>query len=244
MCSLTDSSGKFQSTLPRRERLQPLSHSATFAEFQSTLPRRERPSWSLKIVVCRYFNPRSREGSDILTSIITLRQNLFQSTLPRRERHSSKMITSMSGAISIHAPAKGATSSKMITSMSGAISIHAPAKGATPKHEAFHPIYRFQSTLPRRERPKIRSHSKKSLIFQSTLPRRERLYSNSINRYFPCHFNPRSREGSDDSEWTNTVNKLNFNPRSREGSDTSPFSIFLFFTEFQSTLPRRERPEY
>ena len=56
----------FQSTLPRRERRQPIcaTHAITCL-FQSTLPRRERPAvrW------------------------LEIKGTKFQSTLPRRERH-------------------------------------------------------------------------------------------------------------------------------------------------------------
>ena len=39
------------------------------------------------------------------------------------------------------------------------------------------------------------------------------------------YFNPRSREGSDESQGQKRIPMINFNPRSREGSDTS--SILL-----------------
>ena len=55
------------------------------------------------------FNPRSREGSDIVYSTGL----------------------TMSNKISIHAPAKGATETKSLASEWLEISIHAPAKGAT-----------------------------------------------------------------------------------------------------------------
>ena len=35
----------------------------------------------------QYFNPRSREGSDTILNFIRLNRVLFQSTLPRGERH-------------------------------------------------------------------------------------------------------------------------------------------------------------
>ena len=62
--------------------------------------------WLLLALV--YFNPRSREGSD-LQIMPLVAQSL----------------------ISIHAPAKGATSSSVCGPFGCAISIHAPAKGAT-----------------------------------------------------------------------------------------------------------------
>ena len=57
------------------------------------------------------------------------------------------------------------------------------------------------------------------------------------------NFNPRSREGSDWRTlrrlWENLVN---FNPRSREGSDTKNIVGKIHVFQFQSSLPRGERP--
>ena len=102
----------FQSTLPRRERLlMRFMLSSRVKLFQSTLPRRERLEGNgSNRRFYSYFNPRSREGSDW---------------------ESAHKIT-QGQAISIHAPAKGATARK-IQSLEAkiVISIHAPAKGAT-----------------------------------------------------------------------------------------------------------------
>ena len=79
----------FQSTLPRRER--PLLSKAGGLLpllFQSTLPRRERRLIAVNVMYNVHFNPRSREGSDIVS-----------------------VLFSLGICISIHAPAKGATSS-------------------------------------------------------------------------------------------------------------------------------------
>ena len=59
---------RFQSTLPRRERLEYFIMCYLLLQFQSTLPRRER---HYRIFLCSflpYFNPRSREGSDIFST--------------------------------------------------------------------------------------------------------------------------------------------------------------------------------
>ena len=102
--------------------------------FQSTLPRRERPGLGRRRLWLGNFNPRSREGSDILADALGI----------------------LTVTISIHAPAKGATSIQSCrydnrtdfnprsregsdTARNGlppriTISIHAPAKGATAKN--------------------------------------------------------------------------------------------------------------
>ena len=61
-----------------------------FHRFQSTLPRRERLCRRLSFYQMHlYFNPRSREGSDIIKQLKLFISLAFQSTLPRRERHNS-----------------------------------------------------------------------------------------------------------------------------------------------------------
>ena len=151
-----------------------LNRTGKMTLFQSTLPRRERRFLPFKHTYPIYFNPRSREGSDMILVIIL-----------------QKFM------ISIHAPAKGATPLDEKLGLVPKISIHAPAKGATTLPEAswilrrnFNPRSRegsdsirlgklankqiFQSTLPRRERHFLSARHWNLITFQSTLPRRER----------------------------------------------------------------------
>ena len=80
-----------------------------------------------------------------------------------------------------------------------------------------HPL--FQSTLPRRERPLPEDHFPDDAPISIHAPAKGATQK-------PCHY---------------SHNHMNFNPRSREGSDPIiPFKK-LDSTEFQSTLPRRER---
>ena len=210
----------FQSTLPRRERLTAAQTALNVAIFQSTLPRRERQ--------------RSATPAAFAVG--------FQSTLPRRERLHQSLFTASDAAISIHAPAKGATAPtfpwrKLPTNFNprsregsdtslncrlnkNTISIHAPAKGAT----AGEPEYRRHVGIS------IHAPAKGATISMWICSRRG------------FNFNPRSREGSDDvpERWREQVRVIsihapakgatlfclrtlysfyNFNPRSREGSD-------------------------
>ena len=141
--------------------------------FQSTPPRRERPRREILSVRRRYFNPRSREGSD-----------------PREELIASRCI------ISIHAPAKGATDLCGRRHGGVLISIHAPAKGATTFSTWVDEALEFQSTLPRRERPVLQTHHRLRNYFN---PRSREGSDHNVD---DCgtgtgDFNPRSREGSD-----------------------------------------------
>ena len=166
-----------------------------------------------------YFNPRPREGSDIFSR-------------KRCTKHQ---------AISIHAPARGATAHLGDTEGGEGISIHAPARGATRMDRVRRTHRIFQSTLPRGERrcspvttcmwqyfnPRSREGSdglftRDNLyvaVFQSTLPRGERL--NLLYDYVTAYsisIHAPARGATTGRSLGHGVS-FNFNPRSREGSD-------------------------
>ena len=99
----------FQSTLPRRERLQTVHFFHCLPKFQSTLPRRERLRNFTQIefhIIFQSTLPRRERQTKYQTYIIIFQ---FQSTLPRRERPSLAKSSTDSVCISIHTPTKGAT---------------------------------------------------------------------------------------------------------------------------------------
>ena len=77
---------KFQSTLPREERLFEVKNLGKVLLFQSTLPREERHRGNRRRSDCYNFNPRSHERSDEVEA-----------------KRKAKL------EISIHAPTRGAT---------------------------------------------------------------------------------------------------------------------------------------
>ena len=142
--------------------------------------------------------------------LIVVQIFVFQSTLPRRERQFQQCVLRCCGAVSIHAPTKGATCRDFILYRVIVVSIHAPTKGATgwlggfknclavsihapTKGATVIPwllstrIKTFQSTLPRRERPHLGQYGAIPCPFQSTLPRRERL-TGTILHFRGCWF--------------------------------------------------------
>ena len=166
--------------------------------FQSTLPRRERHVDSLICLpvviisihapakgatlfraVCKIissnFNPRSREGSDPRYLLIRIRSQYFN---PRSREGSDIMV--------------------QITSVGIIISIHAPAKGATaaPPRQVGAPI-RFQSTLPRRERPRVARRGRVGGAISIHAPAKGATHCVVFAPKSYFDFNPRSREGSD-----------------------------------------------
>ena len=231
----------FQSTLPRRERLELSSPTlldtksisihapakgatdyffiqlaqskiSIHAPAKGATPRRSARS------LPRNFNPRSREGSD-----------------------RSYVAEVLKTSISIHAPAKGATECYRISTHTDLISIHAPAKGATYSH----PLLIYRHTISIHAPAKGATHrsnagSQRSLYFN---PRSREGSDVLVVRKVgdTNHFNPRSREGSDQHQQHRGRNRRHFNPRSREGSDAVVSGAVLHTFLFQSTLPRRER---
>ena len=172
---ITYLTNRFQSTLPRRERLASSYAKVALSSISIHAPAKGATQLPFhQLLLDYYFNPRSREGSDRTAIFYFKMFHVFQSTLPRRERQLIGNLDytilnfnprSREGSdfidillcrathISIHAPAKGATTLGNIFLTHIIISIHAPAKGATPiKCRAKRIQSIFQSTLPRRER--------------------------------------------------------------------------------------------
>ncbi len=79
-----------------------------------------------------YFNPRTREGCDRMMESWKKSLLKFQSTHPRGVRRGVSLSNKLNLYISIHAPARGATCNKFEYARGNTvISIHAPARGAT-----------------------------------------------------------------------------------------------------------------
>ena len=163
----------------------------------------------------RYFNPRSREGSDNHTTHYLLSLPAFQSTLPRRERLAADTVDLSTVPDFNPRSREGSDEKAPASTYKVQISIHAPAKGATTPRTVPSSQSTFQSTLPRRERPRNLPCLRIVSLFQSTLPRGERLGVRLADSPFLRHFNPRSREGS----------------------DVSRLGLLLSGLAFQSTLP-------
>ncbi len=145
-----------------------------------------------------------------------------------------------------------------------AVSIHAPAWGATELKSMLKMVKLFQSTLPHGER---RGQPRKGRRVINRFNPRSRMGSDVISnacrwlllvsihapawgatyvRIILAHsykgFNPRSRMGSDQLNPHRRRFARCFNPRSRMGSDLTMEQLRRTVKEFQSTLPHGERP--
>ena len=167
----------------------------------------------------QYFNPRSREGSDNVPGVYGGSSKSFQSALPRGERLCLSFFLSEFLAISIRAPARGATSSTS-SGRSGTVNFNPRSREGSDFSAMLSPPF-FSHFNPRSREGSDRM-----------------IWTPSVKMYY---FNPRSREGSDKYSGGKAGDQTDFNPRSREGSDCErPDNIFHSF-RFQSALPRGER---
>ena len=141
------------------------------------------------------FNPHSREGSDRWWYEILYVYCHFN---PHSREGSDLFIScaACSKGISIHTPAKGVTSSSATSNLSLIFQSTLPRREWPWTFNRKRLKRGFQSTLPRREWQGRGCKSGADRRFQSTLPRREWRYL-TIRIFCRCYFNPHSREGSD-----------------------------------------------
>ena len=121
-------------------------------------------------------------------------------------------------AVSIHAPAWGATPEAPRHVHDLEVSIHAPAWGATASRPALMTISLFQSTRPRGARHGSFYQTIRATEFQSTRPRGARRSGPSNWAWITC-FNPRARVGRDCRCRRGRRPRTRFNPRARVGRD-------------------------
>ena len=153
--------------------------------------------------------------------LFCLARKRFQSTLPRRERRRRRR--------------KQQTAQSNFNPRS--------REGSDVGRMYWLLLLQFQSTLPRRERPHLPELLRHDAPgFQSTLPRRERRQPEKASGYSLHHFNPRSREGSDNiNQIIQFLTDLISIHAPAKGATVLTRFQSSSQKRFQSTLPRRER---
>ena len=218
---------RFQSTLPRGERpTSPRDSLSQSIPFQSTLPRGERPPRLLTFSKKFRVNPRSRGGSDTERHEDLATKRAFQSTLPRGERL-REALDSVYPEIRFQSTLPRGERRWSRWRLRRRLRFNPRSRGGSDWTEGrrqssrrrFNPRSRGGSDLGGAEPP----HAEPE--FQSTLPRGERR-KKSPRKQRPDRFNPRSRGGSDRSvERCYRCSAHSFNPRSRGGSDVGLVAI-------------------
>ena len=210
----------FQSSLPRRKRLNRCKDVQKAYGISILAPAKGATTATVRLKRWhRHFNPRSRKGSDLPQKRKRRYIRIFQSTLPRRERQYKAFLKCNAPAISIHAPAKGATKGK-VNNYGNYINFNPRSREGSDA--ACHIRQKCSQYFNPRSREG--SDQKPEIIRGSII-----------------NFNPRSREGSDRSGnlcpcycpvFQSTLPRRERPPELRPG---------LRLIKFQSTLPRRER---
>ena len=165
--------------------------------FQSTHPRGCDQGKSAFSRLPSYFNPRTREGCDILHTDPLVDPGEFQSTHPRGVRLIYNLFGSLLYKISIHAPARGATRSAQLQ--------HLLLRNFNPRtREGCDEARLLVSTANADFNPRTREGCDCIVLqfqsfhqtFQSTHPRGVRPRRQGCHPQ-PRDFNPRTREGCD-----------------------------------------------
>ena len=160
----------FQSTLPRGERLAGAKRVFEAIAFQSTLPRGERPPSATSITRPNMFQSTLPRGERPAADMPVGSASVFQSTLPRGERPDLLLGEVLGGGFQSTLPRGERPRARTRSADPRAVSIHAPARGATLRLSSItSPRKLFQSTLPRGERPAY--HCRNERIIVSFNPR-------------------------------------------------------------------------
>ena len=188
----------FQSTHPRRVRLEHLRHSRRVDKFQSTHPRRVRHDYCICQVLNSFYISIHAPTKGAATRIFSadLADLLFQSTHPRRVRPQGQIKNFFGFHISIHAPTKGAAFPHSSSAAVYAISIHAPTKGAATYIVTNVCQLTISIHAPTKGAASHQSQRRVGFLgFQSTHPRRVRRPALISLKSIFADFNPRTHEG-------------------------------------------------
>jgi len=144
------------------------------------------------------FNPRAREGRDLMYYHTYLSIIKFQSTRPRGARRYKPTSASTRPGVSIHAPARGATLQIRITG--NRIQSFNP-RAREGRDLANTPVRQFAKRFNPRAREgrdrRTKRQPRLTNVFQSTRPRGARHSSVTPPPFQAMRFNPRAREGRD-----------------------------------------------
>ena len=146
--------------------------------------------------------------------------DIFQSTLPQGERQWTPQSVLIDHAISIHAPARGATTSRF----TGCLIWTA-----------------FQSTLPQGERQCSKGSATTFVVFQSTLPQGERrLELTAQDIYKPISIHAPARGATSSRPLYTICPAISIHAPARGATPCLLLNTPVH--QFQSTLPQGERP--
>jgi len=144
--------------------------------FQSTRPHEARPGVLARVLSARNgFNPRARTRRDWAAPFTRRSGTPFQSTRPHEARHDGREAFEQGKRFQSTRPHEARPGRSLLGTSQCAVSIHAPARGATPTRDGlFVGTNEFQSTRPHEARRSEISANVRDNRFQSTRPHEAR----------------------------------------------------------------------
>ena len=213
-----------------------------WGEFQSTLPRGERRVFLCHVTDNRSISIHAPASGATLEVVEVVRRRVFQSTLPRVERRATSTWSCCRRVFQSTLPRVERRGKIYVVCSRGAISIHAPASGATVIFPLSSCSVTFQSTLPRVERRVMEVYRNKYVAISIHAPASGATIRMEDEMSVMENFNPRSREWSDHSTHPEGYRLSQISIHAPASGATSSQRLFSRDTIFQSTLPRVERP--
>ena len=187
------------------------------------------------------FQSTRPHGARLLLDAVILWSTRFQSTRPHGARPCVLRLLFSPDAVSIHAPARGATTPMIPGPGRAGVSIHAPARGATEPVSAAQDLAEVSIHAPARGATRqMPATCLVRALFQSTRPHGARPARRPALRLLR-RFNPRARTGRDGVDFQSARHGRGFNPRARTGRDQASCSSWVLQPMFQSTRPHGAR---
>ena len=154
---------------------------ARLLHFRSTLPRGERRCTGRRAPPRCCFDPRSRAGSDD-AQVVARRRGAVSIHAPARGATDVDQVGALRVGVSIHAPARRATGWAGAVVKSTVVSIHAPARGATLRNGLVGGGTGVSIHAPARGSTAVDAARAARCLFRSTLPRGERRRRDGADR--------------------------------------------------------------
>ena len=204
-------------------------------------PARGATSLSSALAALKSFQSTRPHGARRDNQAGTTVDELFQSTRPHGARRGPTPLHRFAGAVSIHAPARGATFATTTPTLSRSC-FNPRARTGRDLHRSRH------APLAHRFNPRARTgrdllqglaHLEHAVSIHAPARGATRRSWRASGRWWS--FNPRARTGRDPKRWRRRRPSAGFNPRARTGRDQACVKRRYESSSFQSTRPHGAR---
>ena len=211
-------------------------------QFRSALPHGERHGFQGRPIYDRAFRSALPHGERPQASLAKPLTFTFRSALPHGERQIAQMRELRAHAVSIRAPARGATWRRYdYAILIGRFDPRSRTGSDSRISSSDRWLNMFRSALPHGERRRPELWTTHQSIVSIRAPARGATRSRLAPAARRPRFDPRSRTGSDRRSSDGHRRFRGFDPRSRTGSDMAAVRLRNLDRAFRSALPHGER---